>query len=183
MFIHENIIITILCLWRAHHQAILIKTNHIQRSRLRIPQSRRRRRKLPAIALVQRTHLITRYSWDLARSRNWYAHIPGVRLSPHPGWRRSGRDGHDPAGRTCSRAIGRDADERWEVRVTCDDERATRVEHDIIGRERGRHARAERQRLRGDVPRVEENLAERGGRDRYERSVGGDRDAVWEGDA
>ena len=67
--------------------------------------------------------------------------------------------------------------------MTCDDERAARIEHDIIGRERRRHPRTERQRLRDDVPRVEENLAERRGRDRYERAVGGDRDAVCEGDA
>jgi len=69
------------------------------------------------------------------------------------------------------------------VRVTCDDERAVRIKHDIIGRERRRDARVERQRLRGNVPRVKEYLAERRGRDRYLRAVGGDRDAVWERDA
>ena len=69
------------------------------------------------------------------------------------------------------------------MRVTGDYERAARVEHDIIWRERRRHACAKRQGLRGDVPRVEEDLAERRGRDRHLRAVGGDRDAVWERDA
>ena len=67
------------------------------------------------------------------------------------------------------------------MRVPRDNERAERIEHDVIRRERRRHARAQRQRLRGDVPRVEEDFAERRGRYRYLRTVRGDRDAIWEG--
>ena len=65
--------------------------------------------------------------------------------------------------------------------MTCDDKRAVRIKHDVIGREGRRDTRAERQRLCGNVPRVKEYFAERRGRDRHLRAIGGDRDAVWEG--
>ncbi len=63
-----------------------------------------------------------------------------------------------------------------------DDERAARIEHDVIGRKWRRHARAKLERLRRGVPRIKQYFAERRRGDRYVRAVGGDRDAVREGD-
>ena len=79
----------------AHHQALLVKPDHVQNPRLRIPQSRRGRRKLAAIALVQRAQLITGYTWNFARSRNRHAHIPnaGIVLALFGARCRRGRGG------------------------------------------------------------------------------------------
>ena len=133
--------------------------------------------------MVQGTQLITGNSWDFAGSGNWYTRIPNIAvILAHLRFRLRGRDGHDPARRLRARTVIRDSHERLEVRVACDNERATRIEHNIIGRKRRRHARAERERLRGGVPRVKLDLAERRGGDRYLCAVWRDRDAVREGD-
>ena len=74
--------------------------------------------------------------------------------------------------------IRRDGDECLKVWVAGDDERALLVKHDVIGRERRRHARGELERLRGDVPLIKADLAERRRGDRDSFAVGRDRDAV-----
>ena len=93
-----------------------------------------------------------------------------------------GSDGHDPARRVRVRKIRRDGDERLEVWMSRDDERALFVKHDVIRRERRRHARGERERLRGDVASIKEDFAERRRGDRDSFAVGRDRDAIREGD-
>ena len=63
-----------------------------------------------------------------------------------------------------------------------DDERALLIKHDVIGRERRRHARGERERLRGDIARIKEDFAERRRGDRDSFAIGRDRDAIRKGD-
>lgn len=63
-----------------------------------------------------------------------------------------------------------------------DDERTLLIKHDVIGRERRRHARAERERLRGDIARIKEDFAERRGGDRDLFAIGRNRDAIRKGD-
>lgn len=122
--------------------------------------------------------------------------MPAPLLSLRPSFRicESGRRryGYDPAGRVRARLVRRDRDERREVRVSCDDQRPSRIKHDIIGRERRRHARAQREKRRSVIivivvvvrgPRVKEDLAERCRRYGHLGAVGGYRDAVCEGDA
>ena len=77
--------------------------------------------------------------------------------------------------------IRRDGDERLEVWMAGDDERALRIKHDVIGRERGRNARTKRERLRDDIARIKADFAERRGRDRDLFAVGGDGDAIRKG--
>ena len=49
------------CLRCAHHQAFLVKSDDVQHPRLCIPQTRRRRRKRAAIALVEGARFVPRY--------------------------------------------------------------------------------------------------------------------------
>ena len=66
--------------------------------------------------------------------------------------------------------------------MTRDDERAARVKHEVVWRERGRHARAQRERLGARVALIEANLAQRRRRYGHLRAVRRDRHAIRKGD-
>ena len=67
------------------------------------------------------------------------------------------------------------------MRVSRDDERTALVKHEVVRREGCLHARAQRERLREWVARIEADFAERRRRYGHLRAVRRDRDAVREG--
>ncbi len=66
--------------------------------------------------------------------------------------------------------------------MACDDERSTRVKHDVVWGERGRHARAQRERLGVGIARIKADLAQGRRRNGDLRAVQRNCDTVRERD-